>query len=70
MKEKREKAIKTKKGFVIYKNQKAKNHWQIQFPDSSYNYGDCTTRNLINFLMCIDEGKSLNKAKEIAGLRT
>lgn len=66
MEEKRKSAVKTKKGIIIYKKEGKQNDWKYNCPGLGERYGECTTRKLINFLMLIDEGKTVKEAEKIA----
>jgi hypothetical protein len=64
MKEKREQPIKTKKGIILYN--KGGDKWWIEYPDGDRRYGGATTIRVMNLIYHIGQGKSIDKADELA----
>ena len=64
METKREKAIKSKKGIILYS--KGTDKWWLQYPDGSKRWGGATTIRVMNFIYYISKGKSIDEADRLA----
>jgi len=64
MEDKRQKPVSTKRGIILYKTKN--DDWKIDYPNGDYRYGRATTRKLVNFILLLNEGKTIDQADEIA----
>lgn len=64
--QKREIAIKTKSGIIIYKT-KRKNYWAVELPDGTGWYGGINTPKLQSFIYYLGVGFKIELASKFAG---